>query len=290
MFKHFLCFVVIPGALVACAPPPADTAADTSAELAALKAEVQEWMSAFNAGDAAGVAALYTEDGVIMPPDAETVTGRAAIRDFIAADSAAMQEQGLTFSGENSSDGAIDGDMAWVSGAGSVKDASGATVGSAKYLTIYSRVNGDWQIKRDTWNFDPAPDQGGEIVQAYIDAWNALDLDSLDAVVADDFKRRAPDQNLDSRDELKAFITKIHDTYANFSVTLEEYSASGDLIFVAWNTTSSGLKGSESEQAVAVPGMTMLQIVDGRIAEEHVFYDTATLNAQLGTAETPHVE
>ncbi|MGH2621636.1 MAG: hypothetical protein ACRDHG_13875, partial [Anaerolineales bacterium] len=47
--------------------------------------------------------------------------------------------------------------LGWLSGNYSVSDASGATVDKGKYLSAYRRINGDWQLVRDTWNSDMAP-------------------------------------------------------------------------------------------------------------------------------------
>jgi uncharacterized protein (TIGR02246 family) len=51
------------------------------------KAEIDavhaRWLEAFNGGDAAGVAACYTEDARFMPPNLETITGRAGIEAFV---------------------------------------------------------------------------------------------------------------------------------------------------------------------------------------------------------------
>ena len=43
----------------------------------------KQWLEAANSGDAAGVAAMYTERARLMPPNAETVEGRKAIQDFM---------------------------------------------------------------------------------------------------------------------------------------------------------------------------------------------------------------
>ncbi len=156
MFKYLAFFAIALGALTGCAPP----AADTSADLAAVKAEVLDWIAAYNAGDANGVAALYAEDAVVMPPGAAAAVGRAAIRDFIAADIADSKAQGLKFTGGESSDGAIDGNTGWTTGTFAVTDSSGATVGTGKYLTAYERINGEWQIVRDIWNSDASANPG----------------------------------------------------------------------------------------------------------------------------------
>ena len=40
------------------------------------------WTAAFNKGDAAAVAALYTEDAYVLPPGSAMVKGRPAIEAF----------------------------------------------------------------------------------------------------------------------------------------------------------------------------------------------------------------
>jgi uncharacterized protein (TIGR02246 family) len=49
-----------------------------------IEAREQEWLAAFNAGDAAGVAGLYAEDGRLMPPSSDVIQGRDGIAAFAA--------------------------------------------------------------------------------------------------------------------------------------------------------------------------------------------------------------
>ena len=42
----------------------------------------QKWLEAFNSGDASGVAAGYTENARILPPNADIVEGRPALEGF----------------------------------------------------------------------------------------------------------------------------------------------------------------------------------------------------------------
>jgi uncharacterized protein (TIGR02246 family) len=140
-------------ALAACAPKAPDTAADE----AALKADPVAWMEAYNAGNADGVANLYAEDAVLMAPGAPAVVGRAAIRDFIAPDMQQSKAAGLTFRNDENTGVGVLGDVGWLSGNFSVTDAAGATVDKGKYLSVYRRIKGDWQLIRDTWNSDMAP-------------------------------------------------------------------------------------------------------------------------------------
>ena len=50
-----------------------------------LKDMTPKWQAAYNAGDAAGLAALYATDGVLHPPNSAPVDGREAIEAFWAA-------------------------------------------------------------------------------------------------------------------------------------------------------------------------------------------------------------
>jgi len=140
-------------ALAACAPKATDTAADE----AAIKADPIAFMEAYNAGDADAVANLYAEDAVLMPPGVPAVTGRAAIKEFIASDSAAVKAAGLAFKIAEPTGVGISGDLGWSSGSYAVTAASGATVESGKYLTVHRRSDGKWKLIRDTWNSDAPP-------------------------------------------------------------------------------------------------------------------------------------
>jgi Nuclear transport factor 2 (NTF2) domain len=53
-----------------------------------IEAREQEFVEAFNSGDASGVACLFTEDGRVLPPNADAVQGRASIEAFFKEDQA----------------------------------------------------------------------------------------------------------------------------------------------------------------------------------------------------------
>jgi len=141
--------------LMACAAAPAPI--DTAAEEASLKADLQKWMDDFNAGNADAVAAQYLDDAVLMPPNAPAATGRAAIKEVMARESEGARAAGLTFKSTATTGVGISGDMAWMSGAYAVVDASGNSVDVGKYLSVHKKTNGAWLYVRDTWNSDNPP-------------------------------------------------------------------------------------------------------------------------------------
>jgi ketosteroid isomerase-like protein len=102
---------------------------------------------------------MYWEDAVLQPPGAPAATGRAAIRKFLADDTAATRGAGLTMNIPEAGAVDVSGDLAYEAGTYTVTDASGATVDGGKYIGVFQKRNGKWLYIRDTWNSDnpPAP-------------------------------------------------------------------------------------------------------------------------------------
>ncbi len=132
--------------LVACKQGGHDPAADG----ASLDKAAAGWEAAYNEKNAESVAALYTEDGQLLPPGAGTVTGRPAIKDFWSKD-IATQWAKISIRAESST---IAGDWAYRSGAWSTESAAQ----TGKYLEVWKRVGDSWQLHKDIWNSDAMPE------------------------------------------------------------------------------------------------------------------------------------
>ena len=156
--RHLALILGTVTALSACAPaapPPVDTAA----EEAALKAMTTTWMDAYAAGDVEKMVALYADEAVLTPLHAPVAAGHAAIRAFLAADTAGAKAAGVKIIPGAATAG-VAGDTGWESGSFTVTNGSGATVDSGSYLSVARKSNGKWLYIRDTWNSDrplPAP-------------------------------------------------------------------------------------------------------------------------------------
>ena len=146
-------------ALAACAksaPPAANTAADKSA----IKAVSIDWKNAYNAGDAAAVAALYAEDAVLSAPGAPAVRGNASISEYFVKKVAEFSAAGLTVADDPMGDVVASCDLAWQWQTYKVTDKSGAVVDAGKLVTLFQRKDGKWMIVGDTWNSDATPGKG----------------------------------------------------------------------------------------------------------------------------------
>ena len=145
--------------LVSCttAPPPDTTAED----LQAINAISKQWVDAFNRGDAAAVAALYTEEAKRLPPNSPMIIGMESIQAYIqtALDAGAGDLQVTLIELH------VNGDMAYEVGEYTltIQPEEGEAISdNGKYVEIWKRVNGSWKIKADIFNSSvplPAPEE-----------------------------------------------------------------------------------------------------------------------------------
>jgi uncharacterized protein (TIGR02246 family) len=117
------------------------------------EATLGAWEKAFNAGDAAAIAAVYTEDATLMPPGLPTMKGRAAIEQYMREGFA----QGVAKVALTTDEMFTMGDAAVRRGAYRVSAADGNEIEAGKYVEIWRRVGNEWQICIDIWNADTAP-------------------------------------------------------------------------------------------------------------------------------------
>jgi uncharacterized protein (TIGR02246 family) len=134
----------------------AHAASPTSADEAALRAQPTNWGKAYNAGDAKAVAALYADDGQMLPPGAPGVRGRAAIQEFLAKELAGSKDAGVVISFNPVTDVGVSGDMGWQSATYKVT-IKGDVVETGKSLSVSRKKDGKWYYVRDIWNADTPP-------------------------------------------------------------------------------------------------------------------------------------
>jgi uncharacterized protein (TIGR02246 family) len=105
------------------------------------------WETAYNAGDAAALAALYTKDAIYMPAGAEPVSGTKAIQAVFVTDLAQGAKNTLT-----TGDVVGFGDYALETGKWVATSADGKHLDHGPYMTLYKKEGGGWKLYRDTWN------------------------------------------------------------------------------------------------------------------------------------------
>lgn len=120
-----------------------------------IEAASAAFEEAYNSGDAAALAALYTEDAVLLPPDVVRMDGRHAVQNFMqgAMDSGPGPLEDLRLETLEVEDS---GDLASEVGKFTVLGQDGAPAGTGKYIVVWKKgSDGTWRLHRHIWNSDP---------------------------------------------------------------------------------------------------------------------------------------
>ena len=118
-------------------------------DLKGLEAMIDVSQSAFDARDPAAIAATYAEDGAVMSPNSETMTGHAAIEEYWRN----VLASGIDLGVAKATDVYAHGNDGYEVGTYAVTDLSGTT-DEGKYVRIWRFSNGKWQLQHVIWNSD----------------------------------------------------------------------------------------------------------------------------------------
>jgi uncharacterized protein (TIGR02246 family) len=119
----------------------------------AQKAEIDainaKFMDLFNKGDFAGIAQLYTEDAIALPPGSGIIRGRAAIGAMWKSMAEQVSDPKVA---------ALDVKTIGPAAAREIGTFSLKTKGSTpqevtgKYVVVWEKVGSDWKLATDIWN------------------------------------------------------------------------------------------------------------------------------------------
>ncbi len=118
---------------------------DIREEIAAANAE---FMAAANRGDAAALAALYSHEAMLMPPNNDFFTGRDAIQAFWQA----VANSGVTGCKLETVEAELCGETAIEVGRFHLYIPGGVEADHGKYIVIWKQEEGHWRLHRDIFN------------------------------------------------------------------------------------------------------------------------------------------
>jgi uncharacterized protein (TIGR02246 family) len=113
-----------------------------------IEAGNRRFMSAVERGDAAALAALYSQQAILLPPHSDFVSGGDAIRQFWQQ----VLELGIKQVALETLEVQDYGDTAHEVGRYTLRMGDGQPVDSGKYLVVWRREGGTWKLHRDVWN------------------------------------------------------------------------------------------------------------------------------------------
>jgi ketosteroid isomerase-like protein len=145
--------VLVPLLLVGCTRA-ASVGTGSPSSLERIAAISREFSARYERGDAAGQAAIYTEDGVIFPPGRAAIKGRAAIEEYWR-----LPAGRRILSHRVTADSVvIVGNTAYDWGTYTVRSEQNGqeSSGGGKYVIVWREVApGDWRMHLDMWNSGP---------------------------------------------------------------------------------------------------------------------------------------
>jgi uncharacterized protein (TIGR02246 family) len=109
-----------------------------------------KFAAAFNAGDAATIANLYTEDAALFPPGGDRIDGRAGIQTFWQG----AIDSGMKITDLRAVEVEARGDTAGEVGVftATVPGDTGLTTVDGQYIVIWKRTGHTWRLHRDIYN------------------------------------------------------------------------------------------------------------------------------------------
>ena len=125
----------------------------------AIVAANGNFMEAFNSGDAAGLAALYTQEGQLLPGNSDFVTGPQAIQEFWQG----AMDMGIKSAKLETIEVEGMGETAYEVGKYTLFAEGDQMLDQGKYIVIWKQVEGEWKLHRDIWNTSMPPPKPKEM-------------------------------------------------------------------------------------------------------------------------------
>jgi steroid delta-isomerase-like uncharacterized protein len=130
-----------------------------------------------------------------------------------------------------------------------------------------------------------------ELLDYYVERYNAGDLDAVMDLYAEDSSQLMPDGTFEGRSAIRERLAQELDAFSDVAHRVESFVEQGDAFadewtFVGTHTAPFSLPdGSQlppTGKRVEIRGMEFVQMRDGKIVVDNLYYDTMAVAAQLG--------
>ncbi len=135
------------------------------------------------------------------------------------------------------------------------------------------------------------------ISERYLKVWNEGDLDIIDELHADGYVRHYVDiyEDIVGIDAYKKWVTDTRTIYPDFNVTMEETIIANDKIIVKATVTGTNTgplmtpmgELPSTGKKIRFRVADIIQVVDGKITEEWIYFNQTPVLLQLGFTLVP---
>ncbi len=130
-----------------------------------------------------------------------------------------------------------------------------------------------------------------DLLEHYVERYNAGDLDAVMDLYAEDAVQIMPEGTFEGRSAIRERLARELDGFADVTYTVGSFVEQGDAFADEWSivgthtapiTLPDGTPLPPTGKRVEIRGMEFVQVRDGKIVIDNLYYDNAALLAQLG--------
>ena len=130
-----------------------------------------------------------------------------------------------------------------------------------------------------------------DLLERYVELYNAGDLDACMELYAEDAVQRMHDGRFEGSEEIRERLARDLDAFPDAKYVVQSFLADGDTFADEWTFTGTNNgpfrlpDGSEvpaTGKRVEIKGMELVEVRDGKIVVDNLYYDFLAAVAQLG--------
>jgi steroid delta-isomerase-like uncharacterized protein len=134
-------------------------------------------------------------------------------------------------------------------------------------------------------------DANRELLERYVELYNEGDLDACMELYAEDATQRMHDGTFEGLDAIHARLARDLDAFPDAKYVVESFVEGGDLFADEWTFTGTntgpfqlpdGTELPATGKPVEIKGMELVEVRDGKIVVDNLYYDFMAAVAQLG--------
>jgi steroid delta-isomerase-like uncharacterized protein len=130
-----------------------------------------------------------------------------------------------------------------------------------------------------------------ELLDRYVERYNAGDLDGVIDLYADDAVQKMPDGTFEGRSAIRDRLAQELDGFTDVNHTVRSFLEEGDSFADEWTFAGTHTRlfvlpdGTElhpTGKRVEIAGMELVRVRDGKVVLNTLYYDNLAVAAQLG--------
>jgi len=134
-------------------------------------------------------------------------------------------------------------------------------------------------------------DANHKLLDYYVERYNAGDLDACMELYAEDAVQRMHDGVFEGEDAIRARLAQDLDAFADARYVVDSFFAEGDRFADEWTFTGTntgplrlpdGTEIPATGKRVEIKGMEYVEVRDGKIVVDNLYYDFMAAVVQLG--------